>query len=156
MKLHIHQSILDKYLSIRQSLVNNKLTELLIRSNTTKQCLPTINYLNEYQILNLDFGRQTGSSFFINDFIQSNKYSKILINFYNLSTLNRFKQQYFKDEYLQNIDLITNPRLLDDCVRGMDYEFIVLDTSCLYKYQSKKNFYKTISCLNNLKLVLEM
>lgn len=82
------EKILNEYFNSRKRLYVNKIQELILRIKV-KNYLPYINYLKEFGTLRLDFGRQTGNSYFIKYLDNILNIESLFVIFNNNDQLNR-------------------------------------------------------------------
>lgn len=161
------ETIMDNYFNIRFSLFNNKLKELQNR-DIDFDGLTTYSYYKEIAKINMNFGRQTGHSFFqhwlLNHCTSIGK--KCLHISHKLGMLIYFKSNHNPtgDKFTyntRNVTYIDNHKLTVHSkdmtiVRGVDYvDYVIVDTSDLYKTHQINSIIKNVIELKP-KLILYM
>jgi hypothetical protein len=146
------ETMLDNYFNIRYGLFNNKITELSLRSENIKMF--DDNYLlkyQEYRKLNMNYGRQTGHSFYIHWMLNhcTKNNQKCLVIFLNFKM-----KQYFVEQHISNIDnhILVEFNNIEE-LRGVSLDYVIVDTSDIYKTHQIKSLIKTYH-YNNPKLFL--
>lgn len=156
--------IFDNFFEVREKLFYTKLFSIENQQNEWIKNLPkNLDYYNQYASINLDFGRQTGSTYFqksvINDVVRKlSKDYKMLFIFHNNSMIDLFREGLI-NKNPENIDLIifnklNSFRFKDNSskYRGLkfyiDYDIVFLDC---HKYYKRKQFKQICNDIVNMK-----
>lgn len=130
------KDMLENYFLIRRSLLINKIDELRLRSHM-KDCLSRGAFLREFGTLRLDFGRQTGNSYFIQQIDQgigrADKIPSICTIFYRQNIKNYHRLKYIPSFTKGNV--LNNPSNI-----GI-YQTVIVDTSSLYTKEELDEIY---------------
>ncbi len=145
------KKILKTYFELRQSLVENKLQELETRTEMISNYLP-MHKLKEFKTLNLDFGRQTGSTYFMLNWLAKENITETVVYVHSLIQEKEYKKlladQGFDNPtfcHFRNYDGIDNSL----------YKYVIVDMSACVKNQDLKNINKYWA-VDNLKLMLHI
>ena len=143
------KEIYDGYFECRKRLVSAKLNELKEYDDEFQSIYGNYRYYTEIASINLDFGRQTGSTYFIHYIADKYKYTdkSILIVFYTTEILRRFVKEF--DSRIHHCHRPTNsltrgfdPGNIGVClvnefenqsIFGDKYDMVLFDTAALYK-----------------------
>lgn len=143
-----NKTILKTYFDIRNNLFQTKLFDLHHRYTDYKDNISIKSYWNEIGQINLDFGRQTGSSFWQAYFLDQCEKKKLTTRsiFYNHKMQKRFVEifkEHFRDKSHRIVrDMIGENQQLTisnsdgtvhcDEFRGSVVDFVIVDVSALY------------------------
>lgn len=147
------KKILETYFELRKSLVQNKLNELELNKDILKPLSP-MHQLKEFRTLNLDFGRQNGSSYFILDWLtQDNHIENTVLYTHSLVQELLYKKELKKRGVLKN-PIICNYKNYDGII-GVSFKYVIVDISACLKFQDLKNI-NNVCAVHNLELMLHM
>ena len=152
-----NEAIFDNSLNIRIDLLTNTLKRIQYIKNH-KQIMSLKSYYKEHASLYMDFGSQTGSSFFLHWFLNwctDNDYKTITL-FYNLRNLKMFIENHIPVKYktstkIDNHILETYNKNILDRHRGYSdsyIDFIVIDVSSVYKSNQINTLIKEMAVFN--------
>jgi len=146
------KNILKTYFELRQILVKNKLQELEIRSETLALISP-MHQLKEFKTLNLDFGRQTGSTYFMLDWLtKDNNINETVVYIHSLIQEKEYKKILIEQGF--NNPIFCHYRNYDGIDKSL-YKYVIVDMSACVKNQDLKNINKYWA-INNLKLMIHI
>ena len=128
------KTILQEYFDLRKNLLINKILELSNRDHM-QESLGKRAYLEEYGTLRLDFGRQTGNSYFIKEI--DKKMSSVQKKPFICVV---FIKQSMKDYHqLKNAASFTKYQIFNTPVSLSDYQTVIVDnSSCIPAFELKK------------------
>lgn len=134
------------YYTIRENLFNLRLKE--INSPNVKW-----NYINhqdklkEYQLLNMYFGRQTGSSYWLKDKLNELNPQSYLAIF--------FRESVIPKQFKSNpncMSIYSAPRYM----KGLNVEYVFIDTHAYLEQDALDQILTNVTYMTNLKLVCLM
>lgn len=134
------KDVLQEYFELRKSLLINKILELNSREHM-KDYLSREAYLREFGTLRLDFGRQTGNSFFIKEIDKKmsnvQKKPSICAIFFN--------HNIRKHTNLENIVCMTKYQLFNNPIKLSDYQTVIVDNSSVFESHEIQKIYDLCS-----------
>lgn len=164
----------EKYFKIRKEIFLMTLEKL---DDENLNCLSPLAKLNEFGTINLDFGRQTGSTYFhhwLLNYLTENNYKSMSL-IYNNCTLKYFISSHIADNKSINkidnhiLNIMPNKLKINeyynpetgkietyqhyDGFRGHIFDVLIFDTSAICKYHILKTLIKD-SILCNVKMVI--
>lgn len=130
------KNMLENYFLIRRDLLINKIDEIRLRSHM-KDSLSREAFLREFGTLRLDFGRQTGNSYFIHKLdegiARAEKIPSICTIFYRWNTKNYHRLKY--------ISSFTKGEVLNNPSNIGDYQTVIVDNSIIYTKEELDEIY---------------
>ncbi len=145
------KKILKTYFELRQSLVENKLQELETRKEIISNLSP-MHQLKEFKTLNLDFGRQTGSTYFMLNWLAKENITETVVYVHSLIQEKEYKKILAEQD-------LNNPTFCHfrnyDGIDNSLYKYVIVDMSACVKNQDLKNINKYWA-VDNLKLMLHI
>jgi len=146
------KNILKTYFELRQSLVKNKLQELEIQKEIISNLSP-MHQLKEFKTLNLDFGRQTGSSYFMLDWLaKDNNINETVVYVHSLIQEKEYKK-ILKSKGINNPTFCHYKNY--DGIDKYLYKYVIIDISSCVKNQDLKNI-NNYWAIDTLKLMLHI
>lgn len=134
-------SPLTNWFNIRNQIINNKLIEIKENSKRKNLYSPMV-YYKEHATINLDFGRQTGSTHWLTKFLKrcENDNETYVVIIYDPSEIEDISDRYLKfynEPFYetQNIEVKTLPA-------GSDVDYIIIDPSGPFTATQLKEIYK--------------
>jgi hypothetical protein len=137
-----NQDMLETYFLLRRSLLMNKINEINLRSHM-KDRLSRADFLREFGTLRLDFGRQTGNSYFIKQLdsriVQQEKKPTVCTIFRKVCYMKYQQLKHIKSFTIQEV--FNNPRFHSEPLNLGDYQTVILDNSMMYTTEELNEIY---------------
>lgn len=149
-------SLLQQWFELRVKALSLKERELEEKKRLDLYHLSSIEFLKEFGTLNLNFGRMTGCSYFITNFLMEKFKEKCLVITFNSKVSENLISRTIPKPDLENVYSIRQfmtPKTFEKIKNGIKPEYIVVDASLVFEKSQTEYVYSAASDLK-AKLVI--